>query len=58
LAGQLMSGLIPMPVPPLQVQLPGTRPMSMGQALSAANAVAAGQAPVLTGPLTAGAQRQ
>jgi hypothetical protein len=49
LTAQLMGRLIAPPVPPLQVQLPSAHAMSLGQAMAAANAVAAGQAPVLTG---------
>jgi hypothetical protein len=55
LTAQLMGRLIAPPVPPLQVQLPSTHPMSALQAMQAAAAVAAGQTPI--GPM-AGAQRQ
>jgi hypothetical protein len=56
LTSQLMGGLIPMPVPLPQIQLPTTHAPSAAQTMQAANAVAGGQSPFWPGPFRSAQQ--
>jgi hypothetical protein len=58
LAAMLYKPLIGMPAPLPPINLPSVHPMSLGAALQAANAVAAGPGQMPFAPLMAGAQRQ